>query len=80
VKLFKDSNRDIANVPHSGQAKTAATACNEQKTDMFSTEDQRMMGGSQFPLGLIHPSAYGGILQLDSGPYASYSVLCQFPQ
>jgi hypothetical protein len=43
VKLFKDSNRKIADVPHSGQAGTAATACSEQKVNVFNTEDQRMM-------------------------------------
>jgi hypothetical protein len=43
MNLFKDNNRDVNDLPHSGQARNAAAPCNEQNVDVLSTEDQRMM-------------------------------------
>jgi hypothetical protein len=43
VKLFKGGNRGIVDLPHGSQPRTAASACNKQKVDVLSTEDERMM-------------------------------------
>jgi hypothetical protein len=60
VKLSKDSNINIADVPHSGKARTAAMTCNNQEVDVISTEDQRMMVREiVVSLGILHTAIQG---------------------
>jgi hypothetical protein len=46
MKHFKDGNRDITNLPCSGQPRTIITKSNKQKVDVLINEDSRVTGKS----------------------------------